>query len=340
MPASLLEILRSIPDHRRAEGKRFDLATVVLYSILGMVAGANSYRQMHEFIRVHLQRLNGAFGLRLPYSPSYTGLRLIIQGVNPAALEAAFRQHASSISAPTPSDSLPAIAVDGKTLRGSFDAFSDRKAAHMMSALRQADQIVLGHLMVAEKSNENPGRARADRGPRPEGLCVHARRRTRPKKSFERVIASGNHLLTQVKDNQPSLRRRLELGVAGRKPSGSAKTETTGRNRWETRELTVFPAKAWFRDTPWEKLIKTVLRLERTVSSAPGDWTLRANDRGRLLDFLASNQMPQRWNEWIRAHWRIENGSHYVRDTAFAEDASRIRKTPTSPLAYDPSLTI
>jgi hypothetical protein len=29
--------------------------------------------------------------------------------------------------------------------------------------------------------------------------------------------------------------------------------------------LTVFPAKAWFRDTPWEKLIKTVLRLERTV---------------------------------------------------------------------------
>ena len=42
MPASLLEILRSIPDHRRAEGKRFDLATVLLYSVLGMVAGANS----------------------------------------------------------------------------------------------------------------------------------------------------------------------------------------------------------------------------------------------------------------------------------------------------------
>ena len=83
MPASLLEILRSIPDHRRAEGKRFDLATVVLYSILGMVAGANSYRQMHEFIRVHLQRLNGAFGLRLPYSPSYTGLRLIIRASIP-----------------------------------------------------------------------------------------------------------------------------------------------------------------------------------------------------------------------------------------------------------------
>jgi hypothetical protein len=45
----------------------------------------HSYRQIHEFIRIHLQRLNEAFGLRLPFSPSYTGLRLILQGVDPAA---------------------------------------------------------------------------------------------------------------------------------------------------------------------------------------------------------------------------------------------------------------
>ena len=235
--------------------------------------------------------------MRLPYSPSYTGLRLIIQGVNPAALEAAFRQHASSISAPTPSDSLPAIAVDGKTLRGSFDAFSDRKAAHMMSALRQADQIVLGHLMVAEKSNEFPAAPELIEALGLKGCVFTLDAEHAPKKSFERVIASGNHLLTQVKDNQPSLRRRLELGVAGRKPSGSAKTETTGRNRWETRELTVFPAKAWFRDTPWEKLIKTVLRLERTVCKrAPATGLCAQTTEVVFWISSASNQMPQRWN--------------------------------------------
>ena len=182
MQASLLEILRSIPDHRRAEGKRFDLPTVLLYAILSMVAGANSYRQMHEFIRIHLQRLNEAFGLRLPCSPSYTGLRLILQGVDPAMLEAAFRRHASSISARR-HEGLVAIAIDGKTLRGSFDAFNDHKAAHMISALRQADQIVLAHLMVEAKSNEIPAAPEADRGARAEGLCVHARRRARQKKS-------------------------------------------------------------------------------------------------------------------------------------------------------------
>jgi hypothetical protein len=143
------------------------------------------------------------------------------------------------------------------------------------------------------------------------------------------VIASGNHLLTQVKDNQPSLRRRLELGTAGRKPTGSDKSEAAGRNRWETRELMVFPAKAWFRDTPWENLIKTVLRLERTVYKRNPATGLCAQTTEVVFWISStSNQTPARWNQWIRAHWRIENGSHYVRDTAFAEDDSRIRKNP------------
>lgn len=156
MSSSLLEILRSVPDRRRKKGQRFDLATVLLYTILGMVAGADSYRQMHEFIRVHRQLLNEAFGLALRYAPSYTGLRRIIRGVDPEAFETAFREHASSLAMTPAPEGLVAVAVDGKTLRGSFDAFADQKAAHMLSALRHVDQIVLGHLMVGEKSNEIP----------------------------------------------------------------------------------------------------------------------------------------------------------------------------------------
>jgi predicted transposase YbfD/YdcC len=143
------------------------------------------------------------------------------------------------------------------------------------------------------------------------------------------VIASGSHLLTQVKDNQPTLRRELELGAIGRKPSGYAVNKAKGRNRWETRELTVFPAKAWFRHTPWEKLIKTVLRLERSVCKRDAKTGLCATTTETVF-WVSSAEgiVPECWNEWIRGHWRIENGSHYVRDVAFAEDASRIRKNP------------
>ena len=143
------------------------------------------------------------------------------------------------------------------------------------------------------------------------------------------MIASGNHILTQVKDNQPSLRRSLEQGTAGRKPNGATVSRSKGRNRWETRELKVFPAKAWFRGTPWENLIKTVLRLERTIYKRDPKTGL-CNKTTEIVFWVSSADgvTPETWNEWIRHHWRIENGSHYVRDVAFAEDASRIRKNP------------
>lgn len=52
---------------------------------------------------------------------------------------------------------MPAVvAIDGKTLRGSFDAFHDRKAAHLLSAFAADGQIILGHLAVSQKSNEIP----------------------------------------------------------------------------------------------------------------------------------------------------------------------------------------
>jgi hypothetical protein len=91
----------------------------------------------------------------------------------------------------------------------------------------------------------------------------------------------------------------------------------------------VFPAKAWFRHTPWEELIKTVLRLERTVCRRdPATGLCKQTSEIVFWVSSAAGPTPEHWNEWIRAHWRIENGSHYVRDMTFAEDASRIRKNP------------
>lgn len=143
------------------------------------------------------------------------------------------------------------------------------------------------------------------------------------------MIACGNHLLTQVKDNQPKLRLRCEHGSGRRRPIGCAESRTVGRNRWETRHLKAFPVKAWFRSTPWDKLLKTVLRLDRTIwRRNPSTGRLDRTDETVFWVSSASGLTPSQWLEAIRRHWRIENGSHYVRDTAFAEDASRIRVKP------------
>jgi hypothetical protein len=68
--------------------------------VLAMLAGARSYRQVHAFIRTHLDRLNAGFGVSVRKAPAYTTVRFILRGLEGAELERVFRQHAAAL--PTP----------------------------------------------------------------------------------------------------------------------------------------------------------------------------------------------------------------------------------------------
>ena len=158
MPSTLLSLFCQISDPRRDQGKMYPLAPILLFTVLAMLAGARSYRQVHAFIRTHLDRLNGEFGLSLRRAPAYSSVRFILHGLDAEALERTFRDHAACLAeVPIEGASTPvAVAIDGKTLRGSFDAFHDRKAAHVLSAFAADGQIILGHLAISEKGNEIP----------------------------------------------------------------------------------------------------------------------------------------------------------------------------------------
>lgn len=80
-----LALLAEIEDPRRAEGKLYRLPHVVLFAILAMVAGANSYRAIHSFIDVHLARLRGSFALSWRRAPAYSTIRFILQQLEPIA---------------------------------------------------------------------------------------------------------------------------------------------------------------------------------------------------------------------------------------------------------------
>ena len=152
----LLDVLADVPDPRRAEGKLYKLPYVLLFSILAIVTGCNSYRGIATFIDVHRHKLNSVFGLNWSRAPAYTAIRYILKGLDPSAVEAAFRCHAARLQAACGTVGKGSIAVDGKTLRGSFDKFHDRAAAQLLSAFATDTALVLAHIDIAEKSNEIP----------------------------------------------------------------------------------------------------------------------------------------------------------------------------------------
>ena len=154
--APLLGLLEEVPDPRRGQGRLYKLPHVLLFSILAIVTGCDSYRGIVTFIDVHRRRLNATFGLKWRRAPAHTAIRYILKGLDPAAIEPIFRRHAALLQAACATPGQGSIALDGKTLRGSFDNFHDRAAAQILSAFATDTALVLAHIDVAEKSNEIP----------------------------------------------------------------------------------------------------------------------------------------------------------------------------------------
>jgi hypothetical protein len=154
--ASLLGLLADVPDPRRGQGQLYKLPHVLLFSILAIVTGCNSYRGIVTFIDVHRHKLNATFGLRWRRAPAYTAVRYILKGLDPADVEIAFRRHAALLQAARATPGKGSIALDGKTLRGSFDNFRDRAASQVLSAFATDTSLVLAHIDIDEKSNEIP----------------------------------------------------------------------------------------------------------------------------------------------------------------------------------------
>jgi hypothetical protein len=154
--AGLLAALEQIPDPRRRQGRRYPLAHLLLFSVLAVLAGATSYRGILVFITVHRERLNAVFGTTLRRAPAVNTLRALFQALDPAALETAFRHHARELSDAAARPGPRVIALDGKTLKRSFDHLNDKAAAHVLSAFACEAALILAHQEVGGAPEEIP----------------------------------------------------------------------------------------------------------------------------------------------------------------------------------------
>lgn len=148
-----------------------------------------------------------------------------------------------------------------------------------------------------------------------------------PKKTFETATKTGNNFLVQVKENQQQLLSDCRDTQCLNTQTETHSTCEKGHGRIETRIVTVHKTTNWITDCAWKLLLATVIvvaRIRLTYNTKTKQWDTTEetsyyvcnSDKYTAIEFC----------EAIRKHWGIENCNHYVKDTAFKEDASKIRK--------------
>jgi len=150
---TLLIALNDITDPRRNQAKRYQVSNLIFYSVLAILSNADSYRKIHTFIATHLKLLKERFKLRWKKPPSYSTIRRAFLAVDPRELESIFRNFMRQF---IDSDHR-FIAIDGKTLRNSFDKFKDKEAIQILEVFLSAPNLIIAHEeFEADKTNEIP----------------------------------------------------------------------------------------------------------------------------------------------------------------------------------------
>lgn len=322
----LKTFLSKIEDHRREQGKRYELEYILLFSILAILSGATSYRKIAKFIKVRYEVLNEIFKLNWKRRPAYTTVRDIIQSTSGAELEKSFREYSQELAKNEKKKQI--ISGDGKVLRGSFDHFKDQKAVQILSAFLSDSQLILAHEEIEEKTNEIPmaQKLMADLGLSEAIFTLDALHCQ--KKTLEIAKETNNEVIVQVKGNQKTLYNDCQLIAQTTKATEVYQEPMTKtRNRLESRNVEVFTA-ANFTDNEKWALVKAVIKVDRyrrIFDTKTKSWKNSDETSFYISTIILS---AEEFCQAIRNHWGIENTNHYVRDVTLGEDKSRIRINP------------
>jgi predicted transposase YbfD/YdcC len=201
-PARLLPVLAAVPDPRALRGVRHRLAVILGLALCAVLAGARSFTAIAEWAADADQATREALGITGTV-PSESTFRRTLQALDADALDEAAGGWAQQRTAPAPGRRR-AVAVDGKTLRGS--GIADGPGRHLLAALDHGYGVVLGQADVQAKTNEIPlFPALLDHvdltGAVVTADALHAQRAHAEYLAGQR----GAHYLITVKRNQPGL---------------------------------------------------------------------------------------------------------------------------------------
>lgn len=319
----------AMPDPRVQRTRRHELMDILVISLAAILSGADTWPQVEEFGRAKRKCLRQF--LKLPHGiPSYDTFRRVFEALNPVVFERCMIQWTLALSQDLAGE---VVALDGKTLRRSFDRWSEQNPLHLVSAWASEAGLVLGQVATENKSNEITAIPQLLDLLDVAGATVTIDAMGCQKEIARKIIEKKADYALAVKDNQPKLHedvRRIldEARTPGRAGECSYyQTTEKGHGRLETRKVwcTKTDGRLWQgqQDQEWAGLRSVALvESHRTVNGVTSvECRYYISSRSGTEAFSAKHLA-----HIIRAHWGIENRLHWVLDMAFDEDRCRVRR--------------
>ena len=328
--SGLLAHLSALPDPRDRRGVRHRLAGVLAVAVCAVLSGAKSLAAIGEWAADAPPEVLVALGIRAqPLTgwvrpPDEATVRRVLATIDADALDTAVGAWLQelhppppppALEPPTPREPWRAVAVDGKTLRGSGPAGGQ---VHLLAVMDHASRAVLGQVDVAGKTNEisrfQPLLDRLDlRRTVVTADAMHTQR------DHVDYLVTTKHAayICIVKRNQPHLYRRLKSLPWRDVPVGDH-TRDRGHGREEIRRVQVVTVAG----LPFPHAAQAIRITRRARPLTGGKW--RSVTVYAITSLTAYQASPAHLADYIRGHWDIE-ALHHIRDTTFAEDASQVR---------------
>ncbi len=316
-----LEHFKDLSDPRQRGKVIYPLDEVLLLCLLAVLAGAETFVDIARFGQKKLALLRRFRPFR-DGTPAHDHLGDIFAVLDAESFQRCFVSWVAKLTGVA----AEVVAIDGKTLRRSYQEKGAKAPVHMISAFAARQRLVLGQIKVADKSNEIAAIPKLLDMLAIEGAIVTIDAMGCQRAIARKIIDKKADYVLALKGNQGTLHDDVELFAAEQKAAGFADAETSrheevdgDHGRIETRTTTVIHDVAWLQERHGWPGMRGLVMVEsrREIGERV--------ERERRF-YITSLKLPaQQLGPIIRSHWAIENSLHWVMDMVFRDDECRIR---------------